>query len=61
MPAQLVKLAAVWGQRWHLGRHGHGCGPAGVLGKGLAGAPVLRLELTLVFLEEERVMQQSVA
>ena len=39
VPAQLVELAATWGRQWSLGRCGPGCGPAGVLGKVLAGAP----------------------
>ena len=39
MPVQLVELAVAWGRRWSFGRHGPGCGPASVLGKGLAGPP----------------------
>ena len=39
MPAQLVELAAAWERWWSLGSCGPGCGPADVLGKGLAEGP----------------------
>ena len=39
VPAQLVGSAVACEQRWRLGWHGRGGGPAGVLAEGLAGWP----------------------
>ena len=54
VPAQLVELAAAWGRRWSLGWCGTGSGPAGVLGKGLAGGLVAFLGKDLA--EDRRLL-----